>query len=157
MKSLVAIFTCFTLGGCGAVQSIHVSEARMALTDDETSCREQWPAVTRQTAIPRAACINEAEQTTLLPVSGGFADLVAQRIAYRAALAGKIADGGITPEMAQYSFAKFNAALTIQAHARPVQTDETRAILEQAFPASEATEAVLEASRPGAERPPMAE
>jgi hypothetical protein len=143
MRALIAIIACFALSGCGAIQTVKVNEAQMSLSDAETACREQWPAVTRQTAIPRAACINDAEETTLLPVAGEFADLVTQRIAFRNALAAKIAKGDITPELAQFAFTKFDAALTRQAHARPVQTRQAQATVDAAFPNSAADNAAM--------------
>jgi hypothetical protein len=125
------------------VQTVQVSEAQMSLSDAETSCREQWPEVTRQTAVPRASCINDAEETTLLPVSGDFADLVTQRIAFRSALAAKIAKGDMSPELAQFAFTKYNAALTRQAHTRPVQTRQAKATVDAAFPDSAADAAAM--------------
>jgi hypothetical protein len=137
-----------TLSGCGAVQTIRVNEAQMSLSDAETACREQWPVVTRQTAVARAACINDAEETTLLPVSGDYADLVTRRIAFRNTLAAKIAKGDITPELAQFAFTKFDAALARQAHARPVQSREAKATVDAAFPDTPAdTAAMMEATK----------
>ena len=143
MRTQVAIIVCYALAGCGAVQTVKVNEAQMSLSDAETACREQWPTVTRQTAIPRASCINDAEETTVLPVSGEFADLVTQRIAFRNALAARIAKGDISPEMAQFAFTKYNAALARQAHARPVQTREAKATVDVAFPNTEADNAAM--------------
>jgi hypothetical protein len=140
------------------MQSIKVDEARMALTDSEAACRAQFPAVTRQTAVDRAACISDAERTTLLPVSGDFADLVSQRIAYRNALAENIAKGQLSPAQAQYSFAKYNAALSNQAHARPASTTEAKATVEEVFPNDQAAaEGVAEATKASYGPPPVLE
>jgi hypothetical protein len=124
-------------------------EARKAFAAARSVCNAQWPTTTRDTALPRANCVSNAEETTILPASGDFADLVQQRIAFRNALAAKVASGEVSPPDAELQFAQYNTELSNAAHAREAQMATEQAERIQAASSSlAATAALMEAARP---------
>ena len=121
----------------------------MELSDSEAACRAQWPTLTPQTAVARADCINDAEESSLIPASEGFADLIEQRIAYRRALAVQIAHGDMSPQQAQYKFSQLNADLANQARAREAQSKQPNPAAVMAFAnGDDATVSELQTTQP---------
>jgi hypothetical protein len=153
---MVVVVTCVALSGCGAIQAVKMKEARMQLKDAEADCRAQWPTLTKETAVPRANCVSDAEEAILVPVSGNYADLIEQRIAFRRLLARKVASGEVSPEDAQFRFAQFNSELAGQANARRAQTMEANAEAQSAFANSmAASAAMIQAAKPVYTPPPV--
>ena len=96
------------------------------------ACKANWPKVTPQTAIGRAACIGQAETEYLVPTAGADADLITRRAAIRNTLAARVAGGQMTPLEASMSMAMANSQLAGLARARAPQPQPGDADAEQA-------------------------
>jgi hypothetical protein len=115
---------CLIPAGCAGIRA---REAREAFAADVAVCKAKWPEITRDSAVPRAHCIGDAEEATILPTSGSMADLVSQRIALRNVLAERVAAGQITPSEAALQFAQSNSELSNEATQRTVQMEQADA------------------------------
>jgi hypothetical protein len=114
----VQALAALTLSGCTAKPQRSAAGTYLAAVQD---CKANWPKLTRQSAIPRAACIGDAETTYLVPQAGPNANLVAQRTAFRNELAAHVASGEMTPLSAAVSMSFANSQLAATAHARMPQ------------------------------------
>ncbi len=124
MRRVAALMVCLSVVGCAGIRA---REAREAFAADVAECKGRWPEVTRETAVPRAHCIGDAEEATILPISGTMSDLVAQRIALRNVLAERVAAGQITPAEASLQFAQSNSQMSSEATDRSVKIEQAHA------------------------------
>ncbi len=124
MRRVTTLTVCLILAGCAGIRA---REAKEAFAAKVAECKANWPEVTRDTAVPRAHCIGDAEEATILPASGRFSDLVAQRIALRNVLAERVAAGQITPAEAALQFAQSNSQLSGEANSRALQVEQANA------------------------------
>jgi hypothetical protein len=106
------------LAGCTAKPQRSAAGTYLAALQ---ACKDNWPKLTQQSAIPRAACVGDAEKTYLMPLAGPNADIVTQRTAIRNALAARVAGGQMTPLEAAMSMSLANSKLAETAQARMPQ------------------------------------
>jgi hypothetical protein len=131
-------------------------EAKDAFAKAKLVCKAQWPSLNRETAVPYERCVSDAEEATILPASGAFSDLVAQRIAFRNVLATKVASGEVSVEDAQLRFAQFNTGLADAARSREAGMAAEQSERAQAAASTmAATAALIEAARPPPAPPPQ--
>jgi hypothetical protein len=124
MRSVSILLVCLSVGGCVGIQA---REAREAFGADVAECKARWPEITRETALPYAHCISDAEEATILPTSGSMSDLVAQRIALRNVLAERVAAGQITPAEASLQLARSNSEMNSEAMSRTMRMEQANA------------------------------
>jgi hypothetical protein len=118
MRGLAIAAAALVLAGCTAQPQRSAAGTYLAAVQ---ACRASWPKLTRQSAIPRATCIGNAETTYLAPAAGPNADLIAQRAAIRNALAARVASGDITPLSAAVSMSMADSQLAETLQARMPQ------------------------------------
>ncbi len=118
MRRLAIILAALALSACTAKPQRSGAGTYLAAVQD---CKNNWPKLTQQSAIPRAACIGDAEKTYLAPEAGPNADLVAQRTAIRNELAAQVASGQMTPLNAAVAMSLANSRLAETAQARVPQ------------------------------------
>ncbi len=78
------------LSGCARQR---LQQAQQSFAQAKLACKAQWPSITPETVVPYTKCVSDTEEQIVRPAAGNISDLISERIAYRNALADRVASG----------------------------------------------------------------